>query len=96
LSQENVLKVKLMDVKMLASSILGGIVIALLTGLVPNTPPMFVGATHYGYPWAWLIRLVVAPEYFPWRTDVLNLIGDIIVWAIMVGIILLIVGKARK
>ena len=69
--------------------------ITLLTGLVPRaslppayTPPLLVGAMWYGVPLVWLIRLVLAPEHFPWRVDVLGLVADIIVWAVVVGLLL--------
>lgn len=77
-------------------SIIGGIVVALLTGLISNTPAMLVGAMHFGHPLAWLIRLVLAPEYFPWRVNLLNLIVDIIVWALVVFLVLLALGRIRK
>jgi hypothetical protein len=77
-------------------AIVGGALLALATGLFSNTPPMMVGAVHYGYPLAWLTRLIVAPEYFPWLVDYVNLVGDIIVWSIIVGIAVLVLGMARK
>ncbi len=76
-----------MKAKIRIFAIIGGVAITLLTGLIPNTP-MLVGAVHYGYPFSWLIRLVIAPEYFPWRINVLNLVADIVVWTIVVGILL--------
>jgi hypothetical protein len=69
-------------------SVVGGLLIALLTGFVSNTPPMLVGAMWYGYPLAWLIRLVLAPEYFPWRVEVFGLVADTIIWCIVVGVVL--------
>jgi len=84
-----------MNMRMLVLSIIGGAVITLLTGLIPNTP-MLLGATHYGYPFAWLFRLILAPEYFPWRINAVNFVVDVIVWAFIVGIILFIVKKKRK
>jgi hypothetical protein len=69
-------------------SVVGGLLIALLTGFVSNTPPMLVGAMWYGYPLAWLIRRVLAPEYFPWRVEVLGLVADTIIWGIVVGVVL--------
>ena len=85
-----------MNRKIVSGSIIGGIVITLVTGLIPNMPSMLVGAAHYGYPLAWLIRLVIAPEYFPWRVNAVNLIIDIALWAIIVGIILFIIKRVRK
>jgi hypothetical protein len=77
-------------------AVAGGVLLTLLTGLLPNTPEMMVGATHYGYPLAWLIRMIVAPQYFPWVIDYLGLLADVIFWAIIAAIVLLAIGKARK
>jgi len=74
-------------------SVLGGVLITLLTGLVSSTPPMLVGAMWYGYPLAWLFRLVISPEYFPWRVDVTGLLGDVVAWSVVVGAVLFIVKK---
>ena len=77
--------------KILVYAIIGGVVITLLTGLINTTPPMLVGAVWYGFPMAWLIRLVVAPEHFPWQVNFINLVIDIIFWAVIIGIILILV-----
>lgn len=77
-------------------AILGGIVITILTGLGENMPTMLVGAVHYGYPLAWLIHLVIAPEYFPWQVDYANLTVDIIVWIIVVWVVLFALSKRKK
>jgi hypothetical protein len=76
-------------------SIIAGIVITLLTSFISNTQATLVGATHYGYPLAWLIRRVLAPQYFPWRIDIVNLIIDIIIWALVIGIILFAFKKSK-
>jgi len=81
---------------LLLISILGGVVITLLTGLISNTPPMLVGAVHYGYPVPWLFRLVIAPQYNPWRLDLLNFFADIIAWFVIVAIVVLLVERSRK
>jgi len=85
-----------MNARSVLISIVGGVVIALLTGLVVTTPPMLVGAQWYGYPLPWLYKLVIAPEYFPWKADPVNLVADIVFWAVIVGIVVFIVQKARK
>ena len=85
-----------MTAKIVIFSMIGGVIATLLTGLISNTPPMFVGATHYGYPLAWLVQLVLAPEYFPWQVNVLNLIVDIVIWIIIVGIIATVLTRSRK
>ena len=76
-------------------SIIFGMIITLLTGLISNTPATLVGATHYGYPLAWLYRLVIAPQYFPWRINIVKLIINIIIWALVIGIILYAFKKSK-
>ena len=83
-------------VKTLMFALIGGIVITLATGLINNTPAMMVGAVRYGFPFAWLVMYVVAPQYFPWHVRPVRLVLDIIVWAIVVWVILFVVSKLRK
>ena len=83
-----------MNTKLVLFSVIGGIVVTLFTGFVTNT--VLLGAEHYGYPMAWLIRLVLAPEYFPWRVNVLNLIVDLVVWTIIAGIVVALLTRRRK
>lgn len=77
-------------------SILGGVLVTLLTGLLPTTPSMLVGATWYGFPLAWLIRMVVAPEYNPWRIEVLNFFADMVIWFVIVAIVVFVVERLRR
>ena len=77
-------------------SIFGGEIITLLTGLFSSTPQMLVGAEWYGFPLAWLIRMIVAPEYNPWRIEFLNFLADVVVWSVILLVIVFIVEKARK
>lgn len=77
-------------------SILGGEIVTLVTGVISNTPAMLVGATHYGYPLPWLFRLIIAPEYNPWRMDLPNFFADIVVWFVIVAIVVFVVERARK
>jgi len=83
-----------MNTKLVLFSVIGGIVVTLFTGFVTNT--VLLGAEHYGYPMAWLIRLVLAPEYFSWRVNVLNLIVDLVVWTIIAGIVVALLTRRRK
>ena len=83
-----------MNTKFVVFSVVGGVVVTLLTGFVTNT--VLLGAEHYGYPMAWLIRLVLAPEYFPWRVNVLNLIVDLVIWTIIAGIVVAVLTRRRK
>ena len=82
--------------KLLIFAIIGGAVITLITGLINNTPGMLVGAVYYGFPFAWLQMLVIAPQYFPWHVRPLRLVLDIVVWTVIVWVILFAVSKARK
>jgi len=84
-----------MATKTVIYSVIGGVVVTLLTGLISNTPAMLVGAMHYGYPLAWLMRLVLAPEYFPWRVNVPNLVVDLVIWIIIVGMAVTVLTRRR-
>jgi len=83
-----------MNTKLVVFSVLGGVVVTLLTGLFSNT--VLLGAEHYGYPLAWLVRLILAPEHFPWQVNVVNLIVDLVIWIIIVGIVVNVLARTRK
>jgi len=72
-------------------SIIGGIAITLLTAFIPLRSLM--GATHYGFPLAWRIRLVLAPQYNPWRMNITNLVMDVVIWSVIVGIAIFIIRR---
>lgn len=86
----------MVELKKVLMALVGGIAITLVTGLMPNTPGMLVGASWYGYPLAWLIRMVVAPEYFPWKVEIVSLIADIVIWTLIVLVILLVAMRRPK
>jgi len=71
----------------------GGIALTILTGLVPLRT--LVGATHYGFPMAWLVRRVLAPEHVPWRVSWLGLVVDLLVWTAVVLAVLLVYERLR-
>jgi hypothetical protein len=81
--------------KIMILALIGGLVITLLTGLLLNMPTPLLGAEHYGYPLPWLFRLILAPEYSPWRLDLAGLIGDVVVWTIVVGVALFVWTKIK-
>jgi hypothetical protein len=85
-----------MNVKTLLWAIVGGVAITLLTGLLSNTPEPWVGATFYGYPMPWLTRLVLAPEYLPWKIDALGLIVDLVAWFAVTGVALFGLARLKK
>ena len=67
-----------------------GTAIAVLTALIDVTPRGLVGAVWYGFPRSWLIRVVIAPQYYPWRIDVISLAIDIAFWCGVSAVIQLI------
>jgi hypothetical protein len=77
-------------------AIVVGVVITLVTGLVDHTPSGLMGASWYGYPLAWLVQMVVAPQYFPWVVRPLRLIVDLVFWIVIVWIILFAISKVKK
>lgn len=77
--------------RLVGASLAGGVLVTLLTGVVPLRT--LIGATHYGFPMAWLIRRVLAPEYFPWRVSWLGLAVDLVVWTALVYVVLLLYDR---
>jgi hypothetical protein len=75
-------------------SVVGGLVITLLTGLVTNTT--LLGGEWYGYPFAWLILRVLSPEYFPWNVEGFWLVVDTVVWAATFGVLLKASGRTMR
>jgi hypothetical protein len=86
--------VLLKPLKILALAAVGGIAVTLLTGLLGNTPEMLVGAVWYGYPLAWLVRIIVPG--FPYVVRPLRFLVDILFWTVIAGIILFAYTKIRK
>jgi hypothetical protein len=82
--------------KNLIIAIVVGVVITLVTGLLDHTPSGLMGASWYGYPLAWLVQMVVAPQYFPWVVRPLRLIADLVFWIVIVWIILFAIAKVKK
>ena len=72
-------------------SIIYGSAITLITGFF--THKILIGATWFGYPLHWLVRMVVSPEYFPYKIVWLNFIIDIIIWSVIVFIILVVIFR---
>jgi hypothetical protein len=65
--------------------LIGGVIITLVTGMIPNK--VLLGATHYGFPLVWITRLALGPENFPWRFNILGLVGNIIFWSVISTVI---------
>lgn len=76
------------------ASLAGGVVLTLLSAVVPFQS--LLGRTHYGFPMAWLIRRVLAPEYVPWRVNWLGLVVDVAVWTAVVFVGLVLYDRVRQ
>ncbi|MDE1855359.1 MAG: hypothetical protein KGH57_03530 [Candidatus Micrarchaeota archaeon] len=87
----------MMEKKFIAESVIGGVVITLVSFLYNSTPGGgLVGATWYGFPLTWIRYLVVnTQQYSPWAIDYAGLIADIIIWAMVVAVVLFLV-KGRS
>ena len=83
--------------KMLIFAAISGIAITLLTGLMPNTPEMLVGAVWNGYPLAWLVQQLGNPAYpTVYNLRPLRFIADIAFWAVIAAIVFFVYTKMRK
>jgi len=89
-------ELEVMNVKTLLWSIIGGVAITVLTGLLPNSPYPWLGATFYGYPMQWLTKSVLSPEYFPWRIIPTGLIADLFAWWTVILAALFALTKVKK
>jgi len=71
-----------------------GLVITLITGFINTTPSGLIGASWYGYPWAWrYVPVVLNPVT---NYDVANFIGDFVVWSIVASVPMLLWWKMKK
>ena len=75
-----------MDRKILLASLFVGIWVALVTGLLPSE--IALGATSYGWPLAWRIHMVVAPEHNPWRILPAWFVVDAVLWGLLAFLII--------
>jgi hypothetical protein len=82
--------------KVIAGAIGGGVLVTLVSGLVNITPSGLVGSRWYGFPASWISRLVLAPQYNPWRINAVGLAIDLVVWILIVGAILVIIKHFKK
>lgn len=72
----------------LAIAVAAGVLITLVTGLIPTRT--LLGATQYGFPLPWLIRRTVAPESSPWHVAWVGLVVDVAVHsAVLYGLFVL-------
>jgi hypothetical protein len=78
------------------ASVLGGMVITLLTRKLMYTQPIPVGEARYGFPFPWLIRFQIPPQYPTWGIEPLNFLADVAFWSMVVGIVLFALTKAKR
>lgn len=75
-------------------SIVTGLLVTTITSIIPVKT--LIGGTHYGIPFPWLIKLVLAPEYSPWRINYLNFGIDILIWTVLVELVVIYINKQPK
>ena len=79
---------------MVLVSVVTGLAITLITGLVDVTPLQLAGATWHGWPLAWLYVIIYPGS--PISVNWLNLIGDIIIWFVIALAVALAISKFKK
>jgi len=79
--------------RLLGGALVGGALVTLVTGLVPVRT--LLGGTHYGLPVAWLVRRVLAPQYWPWHVEPFGLVVDVVVWSAAVLVVLVAYDRYR-
>lgn len=78
------------------ASVLGGMVITLLTRKLMYTQPIPVDEARYGFPFPWLIRFQIPPQYPSWGIEPLNFFADVAFWSIVISITLFALTKAKR
>ena len=58
-----------------------GLFIALISGLIDVTPSGILGATWHGWPLAWFYVIVYPGS--PWSINWVNFAGDFILWSLV-------------
>ncbi|MDE1870924.1 MAG: hypothetical protein KGI06_01660 [Candidatus Micrarchaeota archaeon] len=76
--------------KITAVALILGIIVTLATGALNSTPIGLVGASWYGYPLTWIRKLVIAPQYNPWRIDYVGIVADVVFWSVIMLALLLV------
>jgi len=78
---------------MIGIAAITGVIITGITAFINTTPEGLMGATWYGFPFAWRIVLVTATPVTHYK--VLNFLGDVVFWAIIVILILWLYKKLK-
>ncbi len=75
------------------ASVVGGVGVTVFTRVFNATPSGLVGAVWYGFPFTWIRRYIVAPQYFPWHVAVPGLIADLAFWMVVFFLILILARR---
>jgi hypothetical protein len=73
-------------------AVIFGMIITVLLGLVSTPTRNLLGITHYGIPLSWRGRIIISPEFNPWRYNITNFIIDTLFWTIIIRILIEIIG----
>jgi hypothetical protein len=80
--------------KMILVAIVVGLVITFITGWIDTTPSDLVGASWYGWPFAWkTVPVVVNPVA---SYDIVNFVADFVLWFVVAFVVMLLLSRARK
>ncbi|MDE1852011.1 MAG: hypothetical protein KGH69_04990 [Candidatus Micrarchaeota archaeon] len=67
-----------------------GMFMAFMSAMIPNLSAFLVGAAWYGLPASWLVKMVVAPQYNPWRIEYVAFMVDVAFWFAVTATVMLI------
>jgi hypothetical protein len=83
-----------MDRKGIAISLVIGIILATVSGVIPNGVES--GATLYGFPFTWRVQIMNEPEVNPWITNYFMLAADILLWGLIVSTVVEYIQNRKK
>jgi hypothetical protein len=75
-------------------SLLVGLGITLITGLIPNKS--LIGATYFGWPLAWRIRLILAPQQNMWKINAFWFIVDFVIYSLIIFLVIYIAQNKTR
>jgi hypothetical protein len=79
--------------KIIAYSVIGGVLITLATSIIPNTA--LIGASNSGYPFAWLSQPLYPIGSLP--TIILEgLIVDLVIWSVIAFVLVMVYTHVKS
>ena len=82
--------------KVFVTTVIIALAIIIVSALYDGTPRGVVGAEWYGLPFTWITKLIIAPQYNPWRIDFVGLTIDLVIWTIIVALIIFFAGRLQR